>query len=67
MEPKKATGAFKRLVKLLVRAFYDKNVPEKDPDAPPPRPEIQMRKAEQVGLGGLNPTSRAALFRLLLL
>lgn len=40
---------------MLVRAFYDKNVPEKDPAAAPPRTEIQMRKAEQVGFWALNP------------
>lgn len=50
MTPNQASAAFKRLVRMLVRAFYAKNVPEKDPGAAPPRTDIQMRKAEQVGL-----------------
>jgi len=55
MNPNQAAAAYKKLVRMLVRAFYATNVPEKDPEAVPPRTEIQMRKAEQVRvLPGVN-------------
>ena len=51
---------YKRVVRMLARAFYTRNVPEKDPNAPEPRTETQRRKAKEArfppSLSGI-PTS----------
>jgi len=38
---------YKRIVRMLARAFYSRNVPEKDPNAPEPRTDTQRRKAKE--------------------
>ncbi len=44
---------YKRIVRMLARAFYTRNVPEKDPNAPEPRTDTQRRKAKEVRCTGL--------------
>lgn len=45
---KQQADQYKRIVRMLARAFYTRNVPEKDPNAPEPRTDIQRRKAKEV-------------------
>jgi hypothetical protein len=44
---KQQADSYKRIVRMLARAFYERNVPEKDPNAPEPRTDIQRRKAKE--------------------
>ena len=45
---KQQADAYKRIIRMLARAFYIRNVPEKDPNAPEPRTDTQKRKAKEV-------------------
>ena len=51
---KQQADVYKRVVRMLARAFYTRNVPEKDPNAPEPRTDTQRRKAKEARLPGLH-------------
>ena len=44
---KQQADSYKRIIRMLARVFYERNVPESDPNAPEPRTDIQRRKAKE--------------------